>query len=146
VQPGFGLDVVVTQDWNRHEPRSYRQATGPDGTAQTAYVSPPGNFEPFNSSRRALQRAVGYGWRHFEDVATQLQRLVETGHRRHSTDTPSLLARPLDRRRRCAPPFLGYLGAYQPVEKATLRPRPRRIGSHRPIALLVDRRDHVRSL
>jgi hypothetical protein len=119
VQPGLTLDVVVANDWNRHEPKTY-QTTGPTyypPPPQVGYLSPPGNFEPFTSSRPGLQIAVGYGWRHSENRGTQLQ-LVGGNLTAPTLDGYfQLLGRPLDAGLGAIITFIGYAGGYGMVGK-----------------------------
>ena len=116
VQPGLTMDVVVTQEWTRHEPKTYERPTL-GGPKETAYVQPPGNFTPFTTDRPALQVALGYGWRHSEDVGTYL-------HLAGGNLTPptlggyvQLLGSPVDAGLGVLLPFIGYVGGYGLVGK-----------------------------
>jgi hypothetical protein len=116
VQPGLTVDVVVANDWNRHEPRTY-QTGAPPGESQVGYLSPPGNFDPYTSNRPALQLAVGYGWRHSENVGTQLQ-LVGGNLTAPTLDGYfQLLGRPFDAGVGVLAAFIGYAGGYGMIGK-----------------------------
>jgi hypothetical protein len=113
VQPGPSVDVVVSQDWSCHAPKPVKRGGG----EQTAYLGPPGAFEPFTSSRPALQIALGYGWRHSENVATQLQ-LVGGNLTPPTLDGYfQMLGHPIDAGVGVLLPFIGYFGAYGMVGK-----------------------------